>query len=204
MAEDQTASGSSGNTNELLRKMMKQATRLNEKVDTIEKRSEDPTRSRGDSEEETEEDSGGLVQLTKTTKTFLEAAFSWTLSNVDRKKGVDKVGVPDCDQIRCPNLDGVLKTVLPKDTIKADGYLSHLHQFWLDAIAPLAAIIESAEGGGFDTREGGGSCSDSVVFDGQRSPANGAREVQGSDFKVEPILEVFMVEEQKNFNKRSN
>ena len=66
--------------------MMKQVTRLNEKVDTIEKRSTDPTGSRGDSEEETEEDSGGLVQLTEATKTFLEAAFSGTLSNADRKK----------------------------------------------------------------------------------------------------------------------
>ena len=86
MAEDQTASDLSGDTNELLHEMMKQVTRLNEKVDTIEKRSTDPTGSRGNSEEETEEDPGGFVQLTKITKTFLEAAFSGTLPNADRKK----------------------------------------------------------------------------------------------------------------------
>ena len=51
------------------------------------------------------------------------------------------------DQIRCPKLDGVLKVVLPKDAIKADGYLSRLQQFWLDAVAPLVAILESAEEG---------------------------------------------------------
>jgi len=37
--------------------------------------------------------------------------------------------------------------VLPTDAIKADGYLSRLQQFWLDAISPLAAILECAEAG---------------------------------------------------------
>ena len=69
------------------------------------------------------------------------------MPNDDRKKRVGKIGVPDCDQVRCPKLDGVLKAVLPKDAIKADGYLSRLQQFWLDAVAPLAAILESAEAG---------------------------------------------------------
>ena len=79
------------------------------------------------------------------TKSFLEAAFSGTMSNEDCRKQVKKVGVPDCDQICCSKLDGVLKAVLPRDAIKADGYLSCLQQFWLDAVAPLVAILESAE-----------------------------------------------------------
>ena len=41
----------------------------------------------------------------------------------------------------------MLTTILPKDAIKADGYLSRLQQFWLDAVAPLAAILEGAEAG---------------------------------------------------------
>ena len=77
----------------------------------------------------------------------MKAAFSGTISNEDRRKRVEKVGVPDCDQVHCPKLDGVLKVVLPKDAIKADGYLSHLQQFWLDAVAPLAALLESVEAG---------------------------------------------------------
>ena len=36
---------------------------------------------------------------------------------------------------------------MPRDAIKADGYLSCLHQFWLDTIAPLTAILEGAEAG---------------------------------------------------------
>ena len=187
MAEDQTSSGSSGDTNELLREMMKQVTRLNKTVDTIEKRSTDPTGSRGDSEEETEEDSGGLVQLTEATKTFLEAAFSGTLSNADRKKRVDKVGVPDCDQIRCPKLDGVLKAVLTKDAIKADGYLSRLHQLWLDAVAPLTAALESVEEGDLTPEKAVRAAQTALYLMGNAHQ----QMAQENDFKVEPILEVY-------------
>ena len=46
-----------------------------------------------------------------------------------------------------PKLDPVLKTTLPKEATKAGGYLSRLHQFWLDAVALLTAMIESADAG---------------------------------------------------------
>ena len=97
--------------------------------------------------EETSRTGTRLVTLSDTTPTFLEAAFSGTMTNEDRRERVNKIGIPNCDQIWCPKLDGVMKVVLPKDAIKADGYLSHLQQFWLDAVAPLTAILESAEAG---------------------------------------------------------
>ena len=100
-------------------------------------------------EEPGEEDftTGELVELSEQTRSFLEAAFSATLSNADRKKWIANIRIPDCDKIRCHKLDPMLTTILPKDAIKADGYLSRLQQFWLDAIAPLAAILEGAEAG---------------------------------------------------------
>ena len=69
------------------------------------------------------------------------------MSNEDHRKRVAIIGVPDCDQVCCPKLDGVLKVLFPKDAIKADGYLSCLQQFWLDAVTPLATVLESAEEG---------------------------------------------------------
>ena len=195
MAEDQTSSGSSGDTNELLREMMKQVTRLNEKVDIIEKRSTDPTGSRGDSEEETEEDSGGLVQLTEATKTFIKAAFSGTLSNADRKKRVDKVGVPDCDQICCPKLDGVLKAVLTKE----DGYLSRLHQLWLDAVAPLTAALESAEEGDLTPEKAVRAAQTALYLMGNAHQQKAQERCKKMILKLNPSLK-FMAEEQKNFN----
>ena len=41
----------------------------------------------------------------------------------------------------------MLATALLKDAIKADGYLSRLEQFWLDAVAPFTAILEGSEAG---------------------------------------------------------
>ena len=38
-----------------------------------------------------------------------------------------------------------MKTILSKDTIKTDGYVPRLQQFWLDAMAPLAAVLDSVE-----------------------------------------------------------
>ena len=83
----------------------------------------------------------------ETTKSFLEAAFSTTVANTDRKKQLDHIGIPDCNAIRCPKLDQVMQSIIPKDATKADGYLSRLHQFWLDAVTPFTALLETAEGG---------------------------------------------------------
>ena len=114
--------GQENDTNKLIQEMMKQMTTLQEKVDAIQKNS--PTsESEGDSNDEMKVGTDGLVELTETTKTFLEAAFTATMSNKDCKKRIGRIGVQDCDQIRCPKLDGILKAVLPKDAIKADGYL---------------------------------------------------------------------------------
>ena len=196
---DQNNSGSSGDTNELLREMVTKVTRLTEKVDSLEKRTMEPSGSTVDSEEETEEDPGGLVPLTETTKTFLEAAFSGTLSNTDRKKRVDKIGVPDCDQIRCPKLDGVLKAVLPKDAIKADGYLSRLQQFWPDAVAPLAAILESAEEGDLTPEKAVAAAQTALYLMGNAHQQMAQERRKKVILKLNPSLK-FMAEEQSNFN----
>ena len=82
---------------------------LQEKVEAIQSSRNEVSNSRHESNDEKEDGDGGLIQLTETTKTFLEAAFLGTMTNADRKKGVKKIGVPDCNQVCCPKLDGVLK-----------------------------------------------------------------------------------------------
>ena len=93
---------------------------------------------------EDEDGLGYLVELSETTMSFLEAAFSATVTNTGHKKWLDRIGVPDCNAIRCPNLDQVMQSIIPNDATKADGYLPHLQQFWLDALTPP---LETAEGG---------------------------------------------------------
>ena len=44
---------------------------------------------------------GELVELLEQICSFLEAAFSTTLINADRKKQIAQIGILDCDKIRC-------------------------------------------------------------------------------------------------------
>ena len=132
-------------TVELLKEMQRQMVSLQSKVDEMQQK-QHPTAVDHEAIED-EDGSGNLVELSETTKSFLEAAFSATVANTDRKKRLDRIGVPDCDAIRCPKLDQVMRSIIPNDATKADGYLSRLQQFWLDAVTPLTALLETAEGG---------------------------------------------------------
>ena len=131
--EDATTS-----TMDLLKKMKEQMATLTSKVETLQQKQASDASLMVQEEEDNEDDelSGSLVSLSESTHAFLEAAFSTTLTNADRKKRVDRVGVPDCDSIRCPKLDPVIQAIVPNEATKADGYLSRLQQFWLDATAP--------------------------------------------------------------------
>ena len=108
------------------------------------------------------------------------------MANVDDKKRVEKFGVPDCDHIRCPKLDPVLKSTLPNEAIKADGFLSQLHQFWLDAVAPLSTVLESAESG--ERRNNGSSVG--TAPNGECAPEDGPREPQKGAATAEPRSQV--------------
>ena len=189
--------GDSNDTNSLIREMLKQVSTLQEKVDAIQKKSVTPSEV-GDSDDEMEGSSGSLVELSETTKAFLEAAFSATMPNEDRKKQVVKVGIPDCDQIRCPKLDGVLKAVLPKDAIKADGYLSRLQQFWLDAVAPLAVLLESAEAGDLTPEKAVSATQTALYLMGNAHQQMAQERRKKLILKLNPSLK-FMAEDNKSF-----
>ena len=129
----------------ILLEVKKQMAELEGKVDSMQRAG---TSSYFDVDpEETEDSAGKLVELSEETSAFLEAVFSTTLSNADHRKRIAHIGIPDCDKIRSPRLDPMLATVLPKDAIKVDSYLSCLQQFWLDTVAPLTAILEGSDAG---------------------------------------------------------
>ena len=112
-------------TNTLLKQMMEQMNKLQEQVNTLQSKQSTSTTApaTGMETDEVEQEEGGLVEVSEATQAFLGAAFSGIMDNDDRRKRIKRIGVPDCDQIRCPKLDGVMKAVLPTDAIKADGYL---------------------------------------------------------------------------------
>ena len=126
-------------TMDLLKEMKEQMATLTSKVETLQQKQASDVSVMVQEEEDNEDEdlSGNLVSLSESTHAFLEAAFSPTLANADRKGRVSRVGVPGCDSIRCPKLDPVIQAIVPSDAKKADGYLSRLQQFWLDVTAPL-------------------------------------------------------------------
>ena len=132
-------------TIDLLKEMQQQMVSLQSKVDKMQQKQHETAVDHKVIEDE--DGSGNLVELSETTKSFLEAAFSTTVANTDCKKWLDRIRVPDCDVIRCPKLDQVMQSIIPNDATKADGYLSCLQQFWLDVVTPLTALLETAEGG---------------------------------------------------------
>ena len=197
MTTSEMASKQENDTNKLIQEMMKQMTMLQQKVDVIQKNP--PTsESKVDSDDEMEIGTDGLVELSETTKTFLEAAFTAIMSNEDCKKRVGRIGVPDCDQICCPKLDGVLKAVLPKDAIKADGYLSRLQQFWLDAVAPLAAVLESAEAGELMPEKAVAATQTALYLMGNAHQQMAQERRKKLILKLNPSLK-FMAEDGKSF-----
>ena len=136
---------------------------------------------------EDEDGSGYLVELSETTKSFLEAAFSAIVANTDCKKRLDQIGVPDCNVIRCPKLDQVMQSIIPSDAIKAGGYLSCLQQFWLDAVNPLTALLESAESGELETEDTVAAVRAALYFLGNaHQPMNQEREKGVDEFESHP------------------
>ena len=126
----------------LLEEMKKQMSELQEQVERMQRAGTSTS-----FEEPGEEDltTGELVELFGASPLFSKGCFSATLSNADCKKWIENIGIPDYDKIHCHKLDSMLTAILPKDAIKVDGYLSCLQPFWLDAVAPLAAILKGSE-----------------------------------------------------------
>ena len=74
-------------TLELLKEMKQQMASLQSKVNEMQQQQKQHLTA-GDHEEIEDEDSlGDLVELSETTKAFLEAAFSGPVANADRKSG---------------------------------------------------------------------------------------------------------------------
>ena len=175
-------------TLKILLEVKKQMAELEGKVDSIQCAR---TSSSFDVDpEETEDSAGKLVELSEETSAFLEAAFSTTLSNADHRKRIAQIGIPDCDKIRCPKLDPMLATVLPKDAIKVDGYLSRLQQFWLDVVAPLTAILEGSDVGELTPEQAYAATQSALCLLGN-AKNHGARKVQEGLNERQPRLEIY-------------
>ena len=176
-------------TLKILLEVKKQMAELEGKVDSMQRTG---TSSSFDADpEETEDSAGKLVELSEETSAFLEAAFSTTLSNAERRKRIAHIGISDCDKIRCPKLDPMLATVLPERRHKG-GRLS------IESAAILARCSCSPycnfRGLGcrkIDARTSVCSRPISPLFAGKCKQSYGARKAQEGLNECQPHLEIY-------------
>ena len=176
--------GDSNDTNSLIREMLKQVSTLQEKVDVIQKKSVMPLEVE-DLDDEMEGSTRGLVELSETMKDFLEAAFLTTMPNEDRKKQVGKVGIPNCDQIRCLKLDGCTAQRRHKGE-QVPVTFTHL----VGRCGPPCSFAGKHQGRGFDARRGSFSHTDCPVSNGECAPADGTGTEKEADFEAESFFKI--------------
>ena len=59
------------------------------------------------------------------------------LPNSTRRNLLEKFGLPEGNEARCPKLDPIIKGELPKEAVDTDKILSRLQNLALDATGPL-------------------------------------------------------------------
>ena len=110
-----------------------------------------PGEEAGSSDDEnplTDEEEGGTTfSLSEEGDAFIEAAFKSRLDNDSRGKKKAKLGLPDSKWLKSPELDSFIASTIPKDVTRADSTAERIQRYWLDAAAPLAAIIEKTDAG---------------------------------------------------------
>ena len=94
----------------------------------------------------TDEDSH-LVKVSENTEKFLKSTFAKPVPNGTRRQWCTEHGVPRVESMKCPKLDKVVKGQLPKEAKVADGEAAKLQTLILDAVGPLAYILEEAQKG---------------------------------------------------------
>ena len=71
-----------------------------------------------------------LIQVSTATEVILKGAFSEPVPNPTRRRWRKKFGMPTTDTTKCPKLDLMLRTQVPKDRRDADWSLSRLQNLY--------------------------------------------------------------------------
>ena len=97
-----------------------------------------------------EDEAGTTFSLSEEGDCFIEAT---RLDNDSRGKKKVKLGLPESKWLKSPELDSFIASTIPNDITRADSTVERIQRYWLDAAAPLAAIIEKTDTGEIDQDE---------------------------------------------------
>ena len=84
---------------------------------------------------------------------FLEATFDSRLSYKDRRKQIVRYGEPDSKWTTCPSISPVVAATLPSAALKEDKAAFRAQEMYMEAMAPLAALLESTDDENFTIKE---------------------------------------------------
>jgi len=108
----------------------------------------------GDFSDAGEEESDGshASQFTLSTEgeAFLEATFNSRLSYKDQ---IVRYGEPDSKWTTCPSISPVVAATLPSAALKDDKVAFRAQEMYMEAMAPLAALLESTDDENFTIKE---------------------------------------------------
>ncbi len=139
--------------------MTKMLLSLSKKLDTLtsdgdQDSSESRKRSREDEDHDEDktalEESEGSTKKQRTfnvsspTKAFMKTSFCLPkpVENATRRAWLEKFGLPEGDEARCPKMDPLVKGELGKDIMEANKRLARLQNFTLDATGSLVTALE--------------------------------------------------------------
>ena len=104
---------------------------------------------------EIENDGSGPSRFTLSEEgeAFLETTFNSRLNYKDRRKHIAKYGEPDSKWATCPSISPVVAATLPPAAIKDDKAAFRSQEMYMEAVAPLAALLEQTDDENFTIRE---------------------------------------------------
>ena len=91
--------------------------------------------------------------LSEEGEAFLEATFNSHLVYKDRKKQVARYGELDSRWTTCPTISPVVAATLPSAAMKDDKVAFRTQEMYMEAIAPLAALLENTAEETFTIKE---------------------------------------------------
>ncbi len=88
-----------------------------------------------------------LHRVSEATKSLLKETFTKSVPNGTRRRWRQAFGMAAFDATKCPKLDATIKAQVPKPCKDGDRNLARLQALVLDAVGPLAHIVEQAQQG---------------------------------------------------------
>ena len=100
-----------------------------------------------------DDDGDNTFKLSEEGDAFIEAAFKTRMDDTTRTKKKVKLELPDCKWLKPPQLDSFIASTIPKGVVRVVAAAQETHKLWLEATAPLTAIIKKVDAGDIDQAE---------------------------------------------------